>query len=174
MLEIISSNFLKASNYLADNFPTDKRLIVHVMEGYDTIETPDGMGFGVFVPETLEIYIAGDMTEKEEGLIRTLAHEFKHFIQYCDGKPFDELEAEEFAEEIYKKVTSAEETPVCEYCKIPEKYLDVIDTEDRVFVGLSGEYIQIFNESYPGYVHNIRIKYCPICGRKLKGAAGNE
>ena len=40
MLEIISSDFLKATNYLIDNYPTDKRLIVHVMEGYDTIETP--------------------------------------------------------------------------------------------------------------------------------------
>lgn len=168
MLEIASSDFLKASNYLIDNYPADKKLIVHVMEGYDTIETPDGSGFGVFVPETLEIFIAGDMPEKEKNLITTLAHEYKHFLQYCAGKPFDEAEAEEFAEEIYRKVKSEEETSVCEYCKTPGKYLDVIDAEDRIFVGLTGECIQIFNESYPGYIHNIKIKYCPICGRKLE------
>lgn len=64
MLEIISSDFLKATNYLIDNYPTDKRLIVHVMEGYDTIETPTGKGFGVFIPEKLEIFIAGICREK--------------------------------------------------------------------------------------------------------------
>lgn len=111
MLEIVSSDFLKATNYLIDNYPTDKRLIVHVMEGYDTIETPTGKGFGVFIPETLEIYIAGDMPGESENLIKTLAHEFKHFLQYCDGKPFNETEAEKFAEEIYKKAISTENTP---------------------------------------------------------------
>lgn len=111
MLEIVSSDFLKATNYLIDNYPTDKRLIVHVMEGYDTIETPTGKGFGVFIPETLEIYIAGDMPGESEDLIKTLAHEFKHFLQYCDGKPFNETEADEFAEEIYKKAISTEKTP---------------------------------------------------------------
>lgn len=105
MLEIISSNFLKASNYLIDNYPQDKTAIVHVMEGYDTIETPEGFGFGVFVPEKLEIFIAGDMPGGEESLIKTLAHEYKHFMQYCEGKPFNEEEAEEFAEKIYKKIT---------------------------------------------------------------------
>ena len=111
MLEIISSDFLKATNYLIDNYPTDKRLIVHVMEGYDTIETPTGKGFGVFIPEKLEIFIAGDMPGESKDLIKTLAHEFKHFLQYCDGKPFDETEAEEFAEEIYKKAISEAGTP---------------------------------------------------------------
>ena len=80
MLEIISSDFLKATNYLIDNYPTDKRLIVHVMEGYDTIETPTGKGFGVFIPEKLEIFIAGDMPGESKDLIKTLAHEFKHFF----------------------------------------------------------------------------------------------
>ena len=79
MLEIVNSDFLKATNYLIDNYPTDKRLIVHVMEGYDTIETPTGKGFGVFIPEKLEIFIAGDMPGESKDLIKTLAHEFKHF-----------------------------------------------------------------------------------------------
>lgn len=111
MLEIVSSNFLKASNYLSDNYPQNKKVIVHVAEGYDTIKTPEGFGFGVFVPEKLEIFIAGDMPGGEESLIKTLAHEYKHFMQYCEGKPFNEEEAEEFAEKIYKKITQeAKET----------------------------------------------------------------
>ena len=167
MLEIISSNFLKASNYLIDNYPQDKTAIVHVMEGYDTIETPEGFGFGVFVPEKLEIFIAGDMPGGEESLIKTLAHEYKHFMQYCEGKPFNEEEAETFAEEIYKKVT--EKRDICECCKTPGKTLAVIEgTDPRIFVSIQGAYLQIFDEAYPGFTENIKIKYCPICGRNLE------
>ena len=104
MLEVISSDFLKASNYLIDNYPIEEKLLVHVVEGYDTIETPQGVGFGVFVPETLEIFIAGEMPDKEENLIKVLAHEFMHFLQYRDKKPYDEADADAFAEEIYKKI----------------------------------------------------------------------
>lgn len=109
MLEIISSDFLKAANYLKDNYPIKEKLTVHVVAGYDTIETPTGKGFGVFIPETLEIYIAGEMPEKEENLIKTLAHEFKHFLQHREEKPFDEAEADAFAEEIYKKIKRQQE-----------------------------------------------------------------
>lgn len=35
MLEIISSDFLKATNYLIDNYPTDKRLIVEKVTRID-------------------------------------------------------------------------------------------------------------------------------------------
>lgn len=69
----------------------------------------NGKGFGVFVPEALEIYIAGEMPEKEENLIKVLAHEFKHFLQYREEKPFDEAEADAFAEEIYKKAKRQQE-----------------------------------------------------------------
>ncbi|MBD5547539.1 MAG: hypothetical protein HDQ97_09085 [Lachnospiraceae bacterium] len=167
MLEGESSNFLKASNYLIDNYPQDKRAIVHVVEGYDTIETPDGIGFGVFVPETLEIFIAGDMPGGEESLIKTLAHEYKHFMQYCEGEPFNEEEAEEFAEEIYKKVT--EKRCTCEYCGTPGETLAVIEEADpRIFISIQGAYLQIFNEAYPGFIENIKIKCCPMCGRNLE------
>lgn len=111
MLEVASSDFLKAANYLRDHFPISENLTVHVVKGYDTIETPTGKGFGVFVPETLEIYIAGEMPEKEDGLIKTLAHEFKHYLQYRDKKPFDEAEADAFAEEIYKKIKRQQDDP---------------------------------------------------------------
>lgn len=104
MLEVISRDFLKAANYLKDNYPISEKVVVHVVEGYDAVETPQGKGFGVFVPETLEIFIAGEMPEKEENLIKVLAHEFKHFLQYRDKKPYDEAEADAFAEEIYKEV----------------------------------------------------------------------
>lgn len=94
-----------AINYLQKNFPREENVTVYIMEDYDTIQSPDGgVGFGVFVPATMEIYLAGDIPEKEEGLIKTLAHEYKHFLQHCEGKTFDEEEAEAFAEEVYKRV----------------------------------------------------------------------
>lgn len=105
MIQIVNSDITATINYLTEHYPRKEAVTVHIMEGYDTIQTPDGgVGFGVFVPATMEIYIAGDIPEKEEGLIKNIVHEYKHFLQHCEGKPFDEEEAEAFAEEIYKKI----------------------------------------------------------------------
>lgn len=60
---------------------------------------------------------------------------------------------------------------MCEYCKTPGKTLGVIETEDRIFVNLTGAYIQIFNEEYPGFIHNIPIRFCPMCGHELREGA---
>lgn len=98
-----------AVNYIQKNFSREENVTVYIMEDYDTIQSPDGgVGFGVFVPAAMEIYLAGDIPEKEEGLIKTLSHEYKHFLQHCEGKPFDEEEAEAFAEEIYKRIKEIE------------------------------------------------------------------
>lgn len=88
----------KTLEYLEKKYPQDKKITVNICEGYDCIEAPDGTkGFGVFVPDTLEIYIATDVPEPEETLVETMAHEYKHFMQYCEEQPFDEEEAETFA-----------------------------------------------------------------------------
>lgn len=81
--------------YLEKNYPQNQKVNVKICEGYDCIETPEGKGFAVFVPDTLEIYIATDVPDPETALIETMAHEYKHFMQYCENKPFDE-EAEAF------------------------------------------------------------------------------
>lgn len=57
------------------------------LEGYDSIEGPDGsMGFGVFVPTEEKIYIADDLPGGEESMIETVAHEWKHWLQYCNDE----------------------------------------------------------------------------------------
>jgi len=57
----------------------------------------------------------------------------------------------------------------CEFCNNPEKYIGVSDYEDtRLFIGLSGSYLRIFDEEYPGFTDMFEIEYCPKCGRKLK------
>lgn len=60
---------------------------------------------------------------------------------------------------------------MCEYCKVPGKILDVIETADRIIVNLAGSCIQIFDEEYPGFIHNIPIRFCPMCGQELRKGA---
>lgn len=88
----------KTIEYLKKNYPQEQNIEAVICEGYDCIEGPDGtMGFGVFVPSELKIYLATDVPEYDYALIETTAHEYKHFMQYCEGMPFDEEEAEAFA-----------------------------------------------------------------------------
>ena len=99
----------KTLEYLKKNYPQNQQVNVIICEGFDCIEGPDGTkGFGVFVPDTLEIYIPTDVPEPETTLIETLAHEYKHFIQHCEGQPFDEEEAESFAMYILHKLHNQE------------------------------------------------------------------
>ncbi len=56
----------------------------------------------------------------------------------------------------------------CEYCKIAPKTLAICENaEPRIFIDVSGSYLQVFDEEYPGFVENIEINFCPMCGRKL-------
>lgn len=84
--------------FLKKEYPQDREVKLVIAEGYDCIETPEGeAGFGVFDTETLTIYIATDVPDPEASLIETTAHEYRHFMQLCEGQPFDEEEAEAFA-----------------------------------------------------------------------------
>ena len=57
----------------------------------------------------------------------------------------------------------------CEYCCVAPKYLGVCENADpRIFITVSGAYLQVFDEEYPGFIDNIEISYCPMCGRKLR------
>jgi hypothetical protein len=82
----------------------DGEVEVEFLEGYDSIEGPDGsMGFGVFVPTEEKIYIADDLPGGEESMIETVAHEWKHWLQYCNDEAYDEEEAEDFARQIVEE-----------------------------------------------------------------------
>lgn len=98
--------------YLEKHYPQNEKVKWHICEGYDCIEAPDGTRcFGCFDPMQLTIYLATDIQEPEETLIETTAHEYKHFIQMCEGKPFDEEEAETFALWIVKKLMDTPTIP---------------------------------------------------------------
>ncbi len=64
---------------------------------------------------------------------------------------------------------------ICEYCKIVPTYLAVCEgVEPRLFISVSGSYLQIFDEEYPGFIDNVEINYCPMCGRKLREVTNDE
>lgn len=109
MIKISNPDIDRTIKYLNENYPTEKEVFLHICEGYETIETPDGMGFGVFVKpnsdnEVPMIYIAGDMPNDDFQVIETLAHEYRHFMQYCNGEEFSEEQAEEFARKVVDEI----------------------------------------------------------------------
>ncbi len=56
---------------------------------------------------------------------------------------------------------------MCEYCKGSE-YLGVLPYGDtQLFVDIVGSSLRIFDEEYPGFLEEIEIKCCPVCGKKL-------
>ncbi len=74
---------------------------IMVLYEYDSIEAPDGrMGFGVYVPEEKMIYVAGDIPDAEHTVPQTIAHEYAHFLQDMNGKPYDEEAADLFADDV--------------------------------------------------------------------------
>ena len=83
---------------------------IYIADGYDTIEGEDGnVGFGVYVPDENQIYVAGDV----EGEIRAraLLHEICHWVQAMCGRSFDEDEANEFSDIVYDALPSAQLEP---------------------------------------------------------------
>lgn len=108
MIHIHSKTTSNVIAYLNDIYPIDKEVYIHICEGYDTIEVNGQVGFGVSrIPENanenFEIWVAGDMDS--EMLITTIAHEFKHFLQYCNGQEFNEDDAENFANKISQELS---------------------------------------------------------------------
>ena len=92
---------------------------IYIADGYDTIEGEDGnVGFGVYVPDENQIYVAGDV----EGEIRAraLLHEICHWVQAMCGRPFDEDEANEFSDIVYDALPSAQPYTEAELQKIQE------------------------------------------------------
>lgn len=104
-IKIVNDTITKTICYLQTHYPTTESVYIHIAEGCDCIEAPDGSkGFGVYVPESKSIYVAEDIPEKETTIIETISHEYWHFIQHCRKEPFDENEAEKFAEEVVNKI----------------------------------------------------------------------
>jgi len=60
----------------------------------------------------------------------------------------------------------------CKYCKTPSEYLGICENANpRIFISVSGVYMQVFDEEYPGFIDTVGINFCPMCGRRLREAA---
>lgn len=81
--------------------------------------------------------------------------ESDEIIAECSEKLQKELTEQKKHFEVALKIMKPEYLAICQ------------NYETRIFVGISGEYLQIFDEDYPGFCDNHKINFCPICGRKL-------
>jgi hypothetical protein len=80
---------------------------IYVADGYDTVADEDGnVGFGVYVPDENQIYVAGDV--EDEIRAKALLHELCHWVQAMCGRSFDEDEANEFSDIVYDALPSAQ------------------------------------------------------------------
>lgn len=107
---------------------------IYIADGYDTVEGEDGnVGFGVYVPDEKQIYIAGDVDN--EVRLKALFHELCHWVQDMCGRPFDEDEANRLAEAVYDAVPSAQPEP----CEDAINRADIVWHDYLVSVG-NGQY----------------------------------
>lgn len=107
MISIHSKTASNTISYLNDMYPIEIEVYIHILDGYDTVEVNGEIAFGVsHIPdnenENYEIWVAGDLPD--EYMITTIAHEFAHFLQYIHGEPFDEEEAEGFANKVLEEL----------------------------------------------------------------------
>lgn len=101
MIAIHSDNIDRMLLHLDRNYEVEKKVYIHIVENCDCIEAPDGSkGFGVFIPDEQSIYVVTDIPDTDINVPMTIAHEYMHFLQWCDGKPYDDEEAEQFAKKV--------------------------------------------------------------------------
>lgn len=113
MIKIINNAIDNTIQYLDRFYGRKEKVYIHILEESDAVQAPDGkMGFGVFCTENQHIYVAADIPEPEITVPHTIAHEYMHFLQWCEGRPYDEKEADEFAEHILEVISTAEEWEV--------------------------------------------------------------
>ena len=131
---------------------------IYVAEGFDTVADEDGnIGFGVYVPDENQIYVAGDV--EDEIRARALLHEVCHWVQDMCGRPFDEDEANEFSDIVYDDLPSAQ----------PEskkgEWIEAYDPFNRISgrCSICGWEAHLYEDDVVG------MNYCPNCGTRMEG-----
>ena len=64
----------------------------------------------------------------------------------------------------------------CDFCGTVGSYIAVVDIgiDKRLFINICGGYLQIYDDDCPGVMENVKIDYCPKCGRELMGGKKDE
>lgn len=109
MIKIISKEIDDFINLLEEEYVTDDEFYLHICEGCDTIEDPEtgDVAFGMFGMHNNHCYVAGDLPIEQ--ILKTIAHEYMHFIQKVESRETDEEEAESYADLMYKKYETMKE-----------------------------------------------------------------
>lgn len=122
MIKIINDEINDFLDFLNNEYQREESFYLHICEGCDSVQDPytEKLAFGMFNRETNHCYVAGDL--EEEQVLKTIAHEYKHFLQKCDSLEFNEDDAEDFAEDIYKRFSCeirniSEDCRDCGFCK---------------------------------------------------------
>ncbi len=122
MIKIISEEIDDFICLLEMEYVTDESFYLHICEGHDTIEDPETgkVAFGMFGIHNNHCYVAGDLPLEQ--LLKTIAHEYMHFIQKWEEKDINEDEAEDFADLMYNKFTCDIRSVICncDECKFCE------------------------------------------------------
>lgn len=107
MVRIINKKIDALIELLNKKHPEGPDVYLHIIEDCDTIDTGEGVGFGVYKTDTMEIYVAGDLPEIE-AVLHTIAHEFAHHLQQISGEGYDEEYADEYADAILEELEEKE------------------------------------------------------------------
>ena len=126
MIKIINEEINDFIELLQKEYYNDSPFYLHICEGHDSIQDPytESIAFGMFNRETNHCYVAGEL--ETEQILKTIAHEYKHYMQKCDELSFNEEDAENFAEDIYKRFTCeirniSEDCRDCGFCEKNKK-----------------------------------------------------
>ena len=122
MIKIINDEINDFIDFLNNEYQRNESFYLHMCEGHDSIQDPytENLAFGMFNRETNHCYVAGNL--EEEQVLKTIAHEYKHFLQKCIDVDFDEEEAENFADYVYNRFVceirkNVENCEDCGFCK---------------------------------------------------------
>lgn len=98
--------------YLLKHYPRNQNITFTIFLDNDAVTVEDAeddvYGFGVYLPEIERAYIAGKV-HNPEIVSATIAHEYKHYMQFCDEQSYDEDEAESFAQQVLKQIEKEKE-----------------------------------------------------------------
>lgn len=108
MIEILNEYDLKFISYINKLKLTDKKVKLSILHNYQSVGSgEDNVGFAVYLPELNTIMLLTErpkeLEDDEDFVIHNLAHEYKHFLQDCNGEEFNEDEADKFADDIVEK-----------------------------------------------------------------------
>lgn len=115
MIHTIPSWLQKAVTWLNQKYPNEEDVNLTILYGYDSVCDPKeaGTGFAIYNILDKNIYIADpkeiqkscDISEEDAKIttIESLFHEYRHHQQNLQGLPFDEEDAEQFAEVMYEQ-----------------------------------------------------------------------